>query len=125
MPAGGVLLDGVEHRHRFAVGERHDEVGLVGDEAQHVLGLAGVGLLDTARQPRAASMSPGGSPRPHSHDASQDRDRGEWLAARKDLLAKEKELTRQRDALNVERRELPMVEVDEDYAFAGPEGQCG
>lgn len=48
--------------------------------------------------------------------------RDEWLAARKDLLAKEKELTRQRDALNTERRELPMVEVDKDYVFDGPEG---
>ena len=34
-----------------------------------------------------------------------------WLAARKELLAKEKDLTRQRDALNAERRNLPMVEV--------------
>ena len=49
--------------------------------------------------------------------------RDEWLAARKDLLVKEKELTRQRDALNAERRELPMVEVDKDYVFEGPEGQ--
>jgi predicted dithiol-disulfide oxidoreductase (DUF899 family) len=38
--------------------------------------------------------------------------RDEWLAARKELLAKEKELTRQRDALGVERRNLPMVEVE-------------
>jgi predicted dithiol-disulfide oxidoreductase (DUF899 family) len=38
--------------------------------------------------------------------------RDEWLAARKELLAKEKELTRQRDALSVERRNLPMVEVE-------------
>jgi len=46
----------------------------------------------------------------------------EWLAARKELLAKEKELTRQRDALNAERRDLPMVEVDKDYVFEGPDG---
>jgi len=44
------------------------------------------------------------------------------LVARAALLAKEKELTRQRDALNVERRELPMVEVVEDYVFDGPAG---
>ena len=49
--------------------------------------------------------------------------REEWLAARKDILAKEKELTRQRDALNTERRNLPMVEVEKDYTFDGPSGQ--
>jgi predicted dithiol-disulfide oxidoreductase (DUF899 family) len=48
--------------------------------------------------------------------------RDEWLAARRDLLAKEKALTKTRDALNVERRELPMVEVTKDYAFEGPRG---
>ena len=48
--------------------------------------------------------------------------RDEWLAAREALLAKEKELTRRRDALNVERRELPMVEIEKDYAFEGPHG---
>jgi predicted dithiol-disulfide oxidoreductase (DUF899 family) len=48
--------------------------------------------------------------------------REEWLAARKALLVKEKELTRQRDALNIERRNLPMVEVEKDYVFEGPDG---
>jgi predicted dithiol-disulfide oxidoreductase (DUF899 family) len=50
--------------------------------------------------------------------------RQEWLAARKELLAKEKELTRQRDALNAERRRLPMVEIDKDYVFEGPDGKA-
>jgi predicted dithiol-disulfide oxidoreductase (DUF899 family) len=50
--------------------------------------------------------------------------RDEWLAARKRLLAKEKELTRHRDALNAERRRLPMVEIDKDYVFEGPNGQA-
>jgi predicted dithiol-disulfide oxidoreductase (DUF899 family) len=49
----------------------------------------------------------------------------EWLAARTELLAKEKELTRQRDALNTERRNLPMTEVGKDYVFDGPGGQVG
>ncbi len=49
--------------------------------------------------------------------------REEWLAARKELLAKEKELTRQRDALNTERRNLPMVEITKDYVFQGPGGE--
>ncbi len=48
----------------------------------------------------------------------------EWLAARKALLAKEKELTQLRDALNVERRNLPMVEIEKQYAFEGPEGSA-
>src|SRR4051794_24084780 len=48
--------------------------------------------------------------------------RDEWLAARKELLLKEKELTRQRDALNTERRNLPMVEIEKDYTFEGPDG---
>ena len=49
----------------------------------------------------------------------------QWVAARKDLLAKEKDLTRQRDALNTERRRLPMVEVTKDYRFHGPDGAVG
>jgi predicted dithiol-disulfide oxidoreductase (DUF899 family) len=46
----------------------------------------------------------------------------EWLAARKELLADEKELTRRRDALNTARRNLPMVEIEQDYEFDGPDG---
>jgi predicted dithiol-disulfide oxidoreductase (DUF899 family) len=48
--------------------------------------------------------------------------REEWVAARKRLLAQEKELTRARDELSAERRRLPMVEIDKDYTFAGPDG---
>jgi len=51
--------------------------------------------------------------------------REEWLAAREGLLAKEKELTKRRDALNTERRNLPMVEVTKDYKLDGPDGQVG
>jgi predicted dithiol-disulfide oxidoreductase (DUF899 family) len=51
--------------------------------------------------------------------------RDEWLAARTELLTREKELTRQRDALNADRRRLPMVRVDKDYKFDGPDGQVG
>ncbi|MEA2672725.1 MAG: hypothetical protein QOG45_2945 [Chloroflexota bacterium] len=50
--------------------------------------------------------------------------RDEWLVARRELLAREKELTRARDALNAERRRLPMVRIDKDYAFEGPEGRA-
>jgi predicted dithiol-disulfide oxidoreductase (DUF899 family) len=50
--------------------------------------------------------------------------RDEWLAARKDLLAREKEMTRARDALSAERRRLPMVRVEKDYVFEGPTGRA-
>jgi predicted dithiol-disulfide oxidoreductase (DUF899 family) len=49
----------------------------------------------------------------------------EWLVARKELLAKEKEVTRARDALAADRRRLPMVRVDKDYVFEGPSGEVG
>lgn len=49
--------------------------------------------------------------------------RKKWVAKRKDLLRKEKELTRARDELNAERRRLPMVKIDKDYVFEGPEGK--
>lgn len=49
----------------------------------------------------------------------------EWLAARKELLAKEKELTRVRDELNADRRRLPMVEITKPYEFEGAQGKAG
>ena len=49
--------------------------------------------------------------------------REEWLAARIALLAKEKEFTRLRDALNRERRALPWVKVEKNYVFDGPSGK--
>lgn len=48
--------------------------------------------------------------------------RADWLAARKRLLAHEKEFTRTRDRLAEERRALPWVKVDTDYTFDTPEG---
>ena len=48
---------------------------------------------------------------------------GEWLAARKQLLVKEKEFTRLRDQLGAERRALPWVKVEKAYVFDGPDGQ--
>jgi len=51
--------------------------------------------------------------------------REDWLAARLDLLAREKELTRARDALNADRRRLPMVKIETDYRFQGPAGDVG
>jgi predicted dithiol-disulfide oxidoreductase (DUF899 family) len=50
--------------------------------------------------------------------------RQEWLAARKELLLREKELTRLHDALNTSRRQLPMVRIDKEYVFEGPDGEA-
>jgi predicted dithiol-disulfide oxidoreductase (DUF899 family) len=47
----------------------------------------------------------------------------EWLAARKELLVKEKEFTRLRDRLAAERRALPWVKVEKEYVFDGPNGR--
>jgi predicted dithiol-disulfide oxidoreductase (DUF899 family) len=49
--------------------------------------------------------------------------RGEWLAARKALLAREKETTRALDRLRAERRALPWVRVEKPYGFDTPEGR--
>jgi len=49
--------------------------------------------------------------------------RKDWLAARKRLLIKEKKFTKTRDALNSERRKLPMVKIDKDYIFEAPDGK--
>jgi predicted dithiol-disulfide oxidoreductase (DUF899 family) len=51
--------------------------------------------------------------------------RAEWDAARRELLANEKELTRARDRLNADRRRLPMVGMDKPYTFEGPDGPVG
>jgi predicted dithiol-disulfide oxidoreductase (DUF899 family) len=48
--------------------------------------------------------------------------REQWLEARRQLLVREKEYTRSRDALNADRRRLPMVAVDQEYVFEGPDG---
>src|SRR4029453_18752611 len=49
--------------------------------------------------------------------------REEWLAARKQLLGKEKEATRLRDQLSAERRKLPWVKVEKSYVFDAPGGR--
>ena len=46
----------------------------------------------------------------------------EWESARADLLVKEKQHTRARDALAAERRRMPWMAVEKDYAFEGPDG---
>ena len=48
--------------------------------------------------------------------------RAEWIEARKTLLAREKDFTRERDALSAARRELPMVKVEKRYVLEDPMG---
>ncbi|WP_026820949.1 DUF899 domain-containing protein [Arthrobacter castelli] len=49
--------------------------------------------------------------------------REQWLQARRELLAKEKDMTQALDRLSAERRRLPMVRVEKDYRFTGPDGE--
>jgi predicted dithiol-disulfide oxidoreductase (DUF899 family) len=49
--------------------------------------------------------------------------RAEWLSARRELLAKEKELTREYDRVRALRRELPWMKVEKNYVFDGPNGK--
>jgi predicted dithiol-disulfide oxidoreductase (DUF899 family) len=51
--------------------------------------------------------------------------REEWLRARTELLEREKEFTRAKDALAADRRRLPMVETDPSYRFTGAGGEVG
>jgi predicted dithiol-disulfide oxidoreductase (DUF899 family) len=68
-------------------------------------------------------MSAMGNTSPTKHKVVSQK---EWLAARRALLAKEKELTRQRDRLSEERRALPWVKIEKDYVFVyGPEWEEG
>ena len=56
---------------------------------------------------------------PHPPIVSRD----QWLGERKKLLAHEKEFTRQYDRVNAERRRLPMVKIEKNYIFDGPNGK--
>jgi predicted dithiol-disulfide oxidoreductase (DUF899 family) len=51
--------------------------------------------------------------------------RDEWLEARMQHLKQEKELTRLRDELSAQRRDLPWVRVDKEYVFEGSDGKTG
>jgi predicted dithiol-disulfide oxidoreductase (DUF899 family) len=57
---------------------------------------------------------------PHPPIVSPD----QWLAERKKLLADEKELTKHYDSVNAMRRRLPMVKIEKDYVFDGPNGRA-
>jgi hypothetical protein len=49
--------------------------------------------------------------------------RAEWLVARKDLLTREKKLSRLRDEISRDRRERPWAKVEKEYIFDAPEGK--
>lgn len=85
------------------------------------LAAAAVGLRRMARR-RSAALLPHSNPRNPVMNATPVVSRDEWLAARTSLLAREKELTRQRDALAEERRRLPRVAVEQEYVFQGLDG---
>jgi predicted dithiol-disulfide oxidoreductase (DUF899 family) len=73
-----------------------------------------------------ASKLPGAARSPSLQEAKMSVpevvSREQWLEARARLLAEEKEQTRRRDALNAERRRLPMVRIEKEYVFDGPQG---
>ena len=78
---------------------------------------------DPLRQPRSRSTGMN-TTSAASHPANLPSFRAErWLAERKALLAREKELTRLRDEIARERRALPWERVDKDYVFDTLEGQ--
>ena len=56
-------------------------------------------------------------------DNPQGDDTGQWLAARKKHLVKEKEFTCHRDQLSKERRDLPLELVEKEYTFEGENGR--
>ncbi|HBB94538.1 MAG TPA: DUF899 domain-containing protein [Blastocatellia bacterium] len=56
---------------------------------------------------------------PHPPIVSRD----EWLAGRKKGLVAEKELTKEYDRVNAARRRLPMVKIEKEYRFDGPNGK--
>ena len=47
----------------------------------------------------------------------------DWLAARRELLAKEKEFSKLRDELNAQRLALPWVKIEKHYVFSTPQGE--
>lgn len=66
------------------------------------------------------AMAPNGIDSLNEHEIVS---REEWLIARKDLLRREKEMTRLRDQLSAARRALPWVKIEKEYVFEAPEGK--
>jgi predicted dithiol-disulfide oxidoreductase (DUF899 family) len=97
--------------------------------------ISGVGRRLSIEERRSTAHSPSweaaaerGIGRRTHHEDDRNRNRAspvasskEWLAERKKLLAHEKELTERRDRVNAERRRLPMVKIEKEYTFEGPQ----
>jgi predicted dithiol-disulfide oxidoreductase (DUF899 family) len=58
-----------------------------------------------------------------SKDLPKVASREAWLHARRKFLAREKSFNRERDALTAARKKLPMVPMEKDYVFEGPQGR--
>lgn len=56
----------------------------------------------------------------HGHKVVSE---SEWLKASEEFLKREKEFTRERDALSAARRSLPWVKVEKNYIFESPQGK--
>jgi predicted dithiol-disulfide oxidoreductase (DUF899 family) len=69
------------------------------------------------------TMTPGTMEKSTSTPAVKIVPRADWVAARKELLIKEKEFTRLRDDLSRQRREMPWVKMEKNYQFEGPNGK--
>src|SRR5438552_206978 len=80
-----------------------------------------LGSLPRTAGHRGARGRPRPGPRPGGHVSVVGHD--EWLEARRELLAKEKEFTHARDQLTRQRQALPWEAVEKDYVFDGPNGE--
>ena len=80
---------------------------------------AGPAAAHAARNRRTSNRKAG-----HNEDTPDRHAPQEWEAARQQLLVKEKELTRARDALAAQRRRMPWLAVEKEYEFDGPEGKA-
>ena len=81
---------------------------------------------DTPRSPTRQSNARSARPNDTKENAMTTHpviSREEWIEARRQHLAREKELTRLRDQVSQERRALPWVRVSEPYVFDGPDGK--
>src|SRR5512142_834623 len=100
------------------------EIAQFAAAATAVAGSATTLIVKTVRQ-TTRRVAPGSRAQIAEEDMALPKivNREQWLAARKALLVREKEATRQRDALSAARRMLPMVEVHKEYGFDGANGR--